>query len=257
MIKVWEAIKRFVLHENPLLRNLSYLGGAGSIVIVGFLIVDHLRQPAVGLYFNGNILVYLKPDTSLSDDLKKLGYTATNDKIVGMVSYNILNGTLTNSGGRDAPDVEVKIPVDGVLKVATSVMDQGQRVELSKDFKTLIPNTFVSVGPLRADDSLQLIIWYSPISPISPVVFRYKQGDETCIVRFAVSWDSATGASRISMIKPWGIGWKILLVIVSFSAGVVTMNSLWSLGTKIFIWRAGKSRAITASSQVKTRRKRH
>lgn len=168
--------------------------------------VYYWQPPAnVSLEFDGNLLGYMRPDFGLPEDLKKMGFKEASKKTIGMAYYDMLMGWLRNKGHKDADHVEIKVPVDGTLSIMTVSGWPDNPNLVSQSEAVVVPDQYVRLGELRADDPPFLLTLYCTTGQLKNVTFRYKEGDATRTSTYLVKKDPDTERARIVPEVFWGM----------------------------------------------------
>jgi hypothetical protein len=76
---------------------------------------------------------------------------------------------------------------------------------ISKTEAVAVPDQYIPIGDLRADDPAFLLTLYAGPGQAKNAKFRFKQGDATKTVSYVVKTDASTGYVRITPEVLWGM----------------------------------------------------
>jgi hypothetical protein len=177
---------------------------AGLLCMCGLLYFWR-PSPRVGLEFEASKLGWMKPDFGMPNDLKMMGFKNPSKNLIGMATYDMLMGWLRNVGDVDAANVEIKVPCDGTLSIMRVSGWPDNPKLISKSEAIAIPDRYIPLGDLRADDPPFLLTLYAGPEQAKNAKFRFKQGEVTKTVSYVVKRDISTGYIRIVPEILWGM----------------------------------------------------
>src|SRR5262249_16223835 len=133
--------------------------------------------------------------------------------------------------------------VDGTIRfVKVSGFPEAPK-ELSRDEAVVVPDQYVRLGPLRADDPPFLVTLFCTTGQLTKVSFRYKDGDATKTSKYLVNRDPSSHIVRIVREVFWGMD-AIELKRFAIRCGLIGFAALVVVGLLLWFYRKRVSRLI-------------
>ena len=266
---IFRGIFRFFRFAKRHAFIVTIVAGLFTTAIAAYKFHHWEPAPKVGLAFDGSVPVWMRPDFGMSRDLAMMGFKDTKSKVMAMSMTDMLTGTLRNEGNRDARSVEIKVPCDGNLRFLKVAGLPKNPTWITKPSDTrVVPDQYVPLGDLRADDPPFLIVLFSSMGQLTSIKFRYIEGDATETVSYLVKRDPVTYQTRIVREvwrgmdedefrafkeKVWGWGWVVLATITVVGAVLwfarkripSLLKSLWAMVATLWRHTASEEPAQT------------
>lgn len=200
-----EKIRKFIQRARLFVKKYGFLATVGSGLFLCLQLYFWKPPPSVGLEFEAFKLGFMRPDFRLPADLKMMGFKKPSERVIGMSTYDMLMGWLRNVGNEDAANVELKVPCHGTLSIMRVSGWPDNPEAISKAEAVAVPDQYIPLGDLRADDPPFLLTLYAGPGQATSAKFRFNQREVTRTVSYVVRTDPSTGYVRITPEVLWGM----------------------------------------------------